>query len=92
MKLSSFFHFASFGIKTILFRKQEPILGTVIVTDKCNLHCKHCSVNNSTAILYPYQQILGEMRQLYGMGCGSCSFAEAKPFSGGTGITPCGTW
>lgn len=80
MKLSSFFHFASFGIKTILFRKQEPILGTVIVTDKCNLHCKHCSVNNITAILYPYQQILGEMRQLYGIGVRILFFCGGETF------------
>ena len=80
MKLSSFFHFASFGMKTILFRKQEPILGTVIVTDKCNLHCKHCSVNNITAILYPYQQILGEMRQLYGIGVRILFFCGGETF------------
>ena len=41
MKLSSFFPLAWFGVKTILFRKKDPILGTVIVTDKCNLKCKH---------------------------------------------------
>ena len=80
MKLSSFFHFASFGMKTILFRKQEPILGTVIVTDKCNLHCKHCSVNNITAVLYPYQQILGEMRQLYDMGVRILFFCGGETF------------
>lgn len=80
MKLSSFFHFASFGLKTILFRKQEPILGTVIVTDKCNLHCKHCSVNNITAVLYPYQQILGEMRQLYDMGVRILFFCGGETF------------
>lgn len=39
MKLSSFFHFAAFGVKTILFKKKSAILGTIIVTDKCNLHC-----------------------------------------------------
>ena len=33
MKASSFLYFAGFGIKTILFRKKKPILGTVIVTD-----------------------------------------------------------
>lgn len=38
MRFSSFIYFADFGIKTILFRKREPILGTVIVTDKCNLN------------------------------------------------------
>lgn len=57
MKLSSFLHFAGFGIKTVLFRKKEPILGTVIVTDKCNLKCKHCSVNNITAVVHPYHYI-----------------------------------
>ena len=68
MKLSSFIHFAAFGVKTILLRKKDPILGTVIVTDRCNLHCRHCSVNNITAIVHPYGQIINEMRQLYGMG------------------------
>lgn len=80
MKLSSFIHFASFGIKTILFRKKEPILGTIIVTDKCNLSCKHCSVNNITAIVHPYAQIQKEMQQLYEIGvrilfvCGGKTF------------------
>ena len=46
MKLSSFAYFAGFGIRTILFKEKKPILGTVIVTDKCNLSCRRCSVNN----------------------------------------------
>lgn len=66
MKLSSFLHFAAFGVKTILLRKKEPILGTVIVTDRCNLHCRHCSVNNTTARDYPYASIRQEMQTLYG--------------------------
>lgn len=33
MKASSFLYFTGFGIKTILFRKKKPILGTVIVAD-----------------------------------------------------------
>ena len=65
MKVSSFMRFAAFGVKTILFRKKQPILGTVIITDKCNLKCKHCSVNNITAIVHPYEKVKGEMRQLY---------------------------
>lgn len=68
MKFSSFVYFARFGVKTILFRRKEPILGTIILTDKCNLHCKHCSVNNITAVVHPYIQIKQEMRQLYNMG------------------------
>ena len=67
MKFSNFMYFASFGLKTILLKKKNPILGTIIVTDKCNLKCKHCSVNNITAIIHPYSQIKNEMKILYDM-------------------------
>lgn len=80
MKISSFFHFASFGIRTILLRKKEPILGTVIVTDKCNLHCKHCSVNNITAVIHPYPQIRQEMQTLYDMGVRILFFCGGETF------------
>lgn len=80
MKLSSFFQFATFGIKTILFRKKDPILGTVIVTDKCNLSCKHCSVNNITAVVHPYKQIKKEMQQLYDMGVRILFFCGGETF------------
>ena len=80
MKLSSFFHFASFGIKTILFKKKKPILGTVIITDKCNLSCKHCSVNNITAIIHPYEQIKKEMQQIFDMGVRILFFCGGETF------------
>ena len=80
MKLSSFIHFAKFGVKTILFRKPEAILGTVILTDKCNLSCKHCSVNNITAIMHPYEQVKGEMEQLYRMGIRILFFCGGETF------------
>ena len=80
MKISSFVHFERFGIKTILFKKREPILGTIIVTDKCNLKCKHCSVNNITAVMHPYKQIRNEMRQLYDMGVRILFFYGGETF------------
>ncbi len=80
MKLSSFAYFAGFGIKTILSGEKKPILGTVILTDKCNLSCKHCSVNNITAAIHPYQQIRGEMRMLYDMGVRILFFCGGETF------------
>ena len=80
MQISSFLHFASFGIKTILFRKKDPILGTVIVTDKCNLHCKHCSVNNITAVVHPYEKVRKEMQTLYDMGVRILFFCGGETF------------
>lgn len=80
MKLKSFFHLAGFGIKTILFKKKDPILGTIIVTNKCNLHCKHCSVNNINAIIHPYEQIKKEMKVLYDMGIRILFFCGGETF------------
>lgn len=80
MNFSSFMHFLGFGIKTVLFRKKDPILGTVIVTDKCNLKCKHCSVNNITSIIHPYSQIMTEMKTLYDMGIRILFFCGGETF------------
>lgn len=80
MKLSAFAHLAGFGVKTILFRKKEPILGTIILTDKCNLRCKHCSVNNITAVIHPYWKIIQEMVQLYEMGVRILFFCGGETF------------
>lgn len=80
MKLSLFLQFAGFGIKTILFRKKDPILGTVIVTDKCNLKCRHCSVNNITAIIHPYEQVRKEMQILFDLGVRILFFYGGETF------------
>ena len=80
MRFSSFLYFAAFGIKTILFKKKAPILGTVIVTDKCNLKCRHCSVNNITAVVHPYKQIRQEMCTLYDMGVRILFFCGGETF------------
>ena len=80
MKTRNFLYFFGFGLKTVLFRKKDPILGTVIVTDRCNLHCKHCSVNNLTAVVHPYAQIREEMRQLYDMGVRILFFCGGETF------------
>lgn len=80
MKLTSLIQFAAFGISTILFKREKPILGTIIVTDKCNLRCKHCSVNNITGIIYPYKQIKKEMLDLYKQGIRILFFCGGETF------------
>lgn len=80
MKISSFLSFSAFGISTILFKRKKPILGTIILTDKCNLKCKHCSVNNITAVVHPYKRIKEEMKQLYDMGIRILFFCGGETF------------
>jgi MoaA/NifB/PqqE/SkfB family radical SAM enzyme len=52
----------------------------VIITDRCNLHCKHCSVNNITAVIHPYEQIRSEMQTLYSMGVRILFFCGGETF------------
>lgn len=68
LKIKSFFSLGIFGIKTILFKLKKPILGTIILTDYCNLSCKHCAVNNINKVIYPYKSIVEEMNNLYAEG------------------------
>ena len=80
MNISTFNTFAWFGLKTILFREKKPILGTVILTDRCNLKCRHCAVNNITSAIHPHVQIQEEMRRLYGMGVRILFFCGGETF------------
>ena len=80
MKASSFLYLAGFGLRTILFRREDPILGTVILTDKCNLTCKHCSVNNLRGVLYPYARVRADMEALYAMGVRILFFCGGETF------------
>ena len=80
LKIKDFIYFAKFGIKTVLLKKKEPILGTVILTDKCNLSCKHCSVNNITAVVHPYKKIREEMQILYNNGVRILFFCGGETF------------
>lgn len=80
MKASSFLYLAAFGLRTILFRREDPILGTVILTDQCNLTCKHCSVNNLRGVLYPYARVRADMETLYAMGVRILFFCGGETF------------
>lgn len=68
MKLKSFLEFSTYGLKTIFFKNTNPILATIILTDYCNLTCKHCAVNNINKIIHPYEEIKEEMINLYNEG------------------------
>lgn len=71
---------AMFGISTVLFKRKKPILATIILTDKCNLTCKHCAVNNINCAIYPYKNIAQEMNQLYSQGIRILFFCGGETF------------
>lgn len=68
MKARHLAQFLFFGATSILLRRTRPILGTIIVTDYCNLGCKHCAVNNINKVMYPFTEIVEDMRRYYAEG------------------------
>ena len=80
MKFSSFLKFSYFGLSSIFLKRKDPILGTIILTDKCNLSCKHCAVNNLTSVIYSYEKIKNEMVTLYDMGIRILFFCGGETF------------
>ena len=80
MKASSYWYLANFWIKTVLLKKKNPIVGSIIITDRCNLRCKHCSVNNITGIMYPYDQIKKDMQTLFDLGVRILFLYGGEPF------------
>ena len=69
MKARTLAGLAWFGATTVLLRRTEPIVGSVIVTDRCNLHCRHCAVANLRRVDYPMTRLRADMAELHRRGC-----------------------
>lgn len=67
-KLLAWVGLAWFGATTLLLRRRDPIIGSLIVTDRCNLACQHCAVANLRRIDYPFASLQRDLRGLYAQG------------------------
>lgn len=52
----------------VIFGGQPPLVGTIIVTDACNLTCAHCAVHNVAGVMYSYDSIVADMKAMYAEG------------------------
>jgi MoaA/NifB/PqqE/SkfB family radical SAM enzyme len=68
------------GLRALAARGREPIVGSVILTDRCNLHCQHCAVANIRAVNYPFETVCADMRALYGRGVRILFLYGGEPF------------
>ena len=79
MKISSLLYFMTFGFTTVIFKQKKPLFGTLILTDKCNLSCKHCALSNINSKIYPYIQIKKDMELLFQRGVRVLCFSGGEP-------------
>jgi MoaA/NifB/PqqE/SkfB family radical SAM enzyme len=69
-----------FGATTVLLRRRDPIIGSIILTDRCNLHCAHCAVANIRRTTYPWPRIVADMRALHADGVRILFLYGGEPF------------
>ncbi|NCA99581.1 MAG: radical SAM protein [Clostridia bacterium] len=69
MNLKTAIRLAGRGLMTLLWQHDRPLVGSVILTDRCNLHCRHCAVSNLVSQDYPLGQIQADLQTLYDRGC-----------------------
>lgn len=80
MRLVSALKLSARGLSTLLFKSKRPLIGSIILTDKCNLSCRHCAVSNITSVIYPHAQITSEMNTLFREGVLILFFYGGEPF------------
>lgn len=69
-----------FGLTTVLLRRTDPIIGSLIVTDRCNLACRHCAVANIRRVHYPLGRLQADMRMLHDAGVRVLFLYGGEPF------------
>jgi MoaA/NifB/PqqE/SkfB family radical SAM enzyme len=69
-----------FGLTTVLLHRTDPIIGSLIVTDRCNLACRHCAVANLRRINYPFESLQADMRMLHESGVRVLFLYGGEPF------------
>jgi len=69
-----------FGLSTVLLRRRDPIVGSLIVTDRCNLACRHCGVANLRRVDHPFGRLRSDLRSLYAQGVRILLLYGGEPF------------
>ena len=69
-----------FGLSTVVRHRTDPIIGSIILTDRCNLHCQHCAVGNIRRVDYPWQRISADLHALRGQGVRVLFLYGGEPF------------
>jgi hypothetical protein len=56
--------YIKWGINRVLFKKRVPLSSSIILTDKCNLNCKHCIVSNLGYGKYSFESVKSDLKKL----------------------------
>jgi MoaA/NifB/PqqE/SkfB family radical SAM enzyme len=68
-----------YGVRTVLFRQNRPLLLAVVITDQCNLDCFYCQGSNAGKIHCTRAEIRSILEQAYERGHRALYFTGGEP-------------
>ncbi|MHA1558300.1 MAG: radical SAM protein [Alphaproteobacteria bacterium] len=78
-KIKYLLHAFWYLFKIKILRKEIPFIGGIIISEKCNLKCKHCSVANKEICL-TFKDIENGLKIIYDKGVRSVFISGGEPF------------
>ena len=80
MRARTWAELAWFGLTTVLAHREDPIVGSLILTDRCNLACRHCVVANIRRVDYPWERVQADLEALASQGVRILLLYGGEPF------------
>ena len=78
--IKKLFYYAKWFFECRFLGQRKPLQSVIFITDKCNLHCKHCSiVKNDFSISRTYEEIKETLKKCYKMGSRIVDFEGGEP-------------
>ena len=79
-KISLYLTGLKYACKNAVSGMEYPFIGGIVLTDRCNLHCKHCFVSGRNIPDLTFQEVIKGLTSLYGMGMKNLYIEGGEPF------------
>jgi len=67
-------------LKTVLTGRHYPFFGGIVLTDRCNLHCRHCHVSGRNIPDLTFGEVRTGLDTLYKLGMKNLYIEGGEPF------------
>lgn len=80
MFITKVLFYISWFVKFKVLNKRIPLNSSIIITDKCNLQCKHCSVSNLGYRDSTFEEVKNDIKELFSLGSRMLVITGGEPF------------
>jgi Fe-coproporphyrin III synthase len=79
-KLNYIYYGITYLLKTVIFGRDIPFIGGMVINDRCNLSCRQCRVGDRSGDDLSYQEMKNGLLEFYKSGIRSVFIEGGEPF------------